>query len=357
MSKTNLRTKASKTKWNEIEYDHYIGIDWSQVNIALARSTRKNRQPKVIEWDKSDVKLVKEYLSKLKGSIILTIEETTTSQWLYVEIKDFVDRIIICDPYYNRLLSDGPKNDKIDAEKLCTLLRGGFLKEVYHTTDDMYNNRQLLSAYNALKKAGVRIQNQRSALYRAQGFQYKRRSLDNLKKQLDDSGFVKYIIDWQDDVIAEYQCDKEEFEKKIREVVKKNKIMKNLSKISGIGEISAFEILSIVVQPRRFKNKGHYLSYCGLVLLEKTSGNKKYGKRKSRYNRELNGVYKRAARVAIKGGKNAIHEYYKTLIEKGYNHKQATLSAARYIAKVTYGMMKSGEKYEPYRWRKNEISA
>ncbi len=41
----------------------------------------------------------------------------------------------------------------------------------------MYNYRQLLSAYNDLKKAGVHIQNQRSAVYRAQGFQYQKSSL------------------------------------------------------------------------------------------------------------------------------------------------------------------------------------
>ncbi len=96
MNESNLSTKSSKTKWTQVEYDHYVAIDWSQVNIALARSTCKNPEPKVLQWEKSDIKLVKEYLSKLNGSIIMTIEETTTSHWLYVELKGFVDRIIIC---------------------------------------------------------------------------------------------------------------------------------------------------------------------------------------------------------------------------------------------------------------------
>jgi len=357
MSNTNLGTKSRKTKWNQVGYDHYVAIDWSQVNIALARSTSKSPEPKVLQWEKSDIKLVKKYLSDLKGSIIMTIEETTTSHWLYVELKSFVDRIVICDPYHNRLLSSGPKTDKIDAVKLCRLLRGGLLKEVFHTTNELYNSRQLLSAYNDLKKAGVRVQNQRSAVYRAQGFKYQKSSLQQLKKQLNDSGYAKYITDWQDTVINDYFSDKAGFEKKIGEKVKKTKIMKNISRISGIGTISAFEIVSIVVQPQRFKNKGHYLSYCGLVLLEKTSGNKSYGKRKPRYNRQLHGVYIRAARTAISGANNPIHEYYETLTKKGLNHKQATLMAARYIARVTLGMMKSGQKYEPYRWRKDGVDA
>jgi len=357
MSKTNLRTKVSKTKWNEVDYYNYIAIDWSQVNFALARSTQKQREPKVLLWNKSDIKIVKNYLSQLTGSIILTIEETTTSHWLYVELKDYVDRIIICDPFKNRLLSDGPKTDKIDAKKLCELLRAGLLKEVYHTTDRLYNYRQLLSAYNDLKNAGVRIQNQRSALYRAKGFRYDKSGLPELKKQLDDSDFSKFITDWQDDVVGDYFRDKKLFEKKINKIVMNNTIMKNLSRISGIGTISAFEIVSVVIQAERFKSRGHYLSYCGLVLYEKTSGNKSYGKRKPRYNRILHGVYKRAARTAIQGSNNAIYEYYEALIKKGLTHKQATLMVARYIAKVTFGMMKNGKKYEPYRWRKDEVEA
>jgi hypothetical protein len=29
--------------------------------------------------------------------------------------------------------------------------------------------------------------------------------------------------------------------------------------------------------------------------------------------------------------------------------------AARYIAKVSWGMLKTGQKYDPYKWRKNEL--
>jgi hypothetical protein len=71
MNDSILSRKTCNNKINLEEYDHYIALDWSQVNIALARSTRKKSKPMVIEWDKSDVKLVKEYLTKLKGTIIL----------------------------------------------------------------------------------------------------------------------------------------------------------------------------------------------------------------------------------------------------------------------------------------------
>jgi len=46
------------------------------------------------------------------------------------------------------------------------------------------------------------------------------------------------------------------------------------------------------------------------------------------------------------------------LIEKKrLTDKQATLMVARYLAKVSLAMMKSGQKYDPYRWRRDEIEA
>lgn len=94
--------------------------------MAVAHMTKRSKQPQVFER-RSDLRELKEYLASLKGRKILALEETTTAQWLYLELVDHVDRIVICDPFRNRLLSDGPKTDKIDAGKLCQLLRAGLL--------------------------------------------------------------------------------------------------------------------------------------------------------------------------------------------------------------------------------------
>jgi len=115
-------------------YDHYIAIDWAIANMAIARMTKKSNKITAIDVP-SDIVELQFYLKNLKGTKILTIEETTTSQWLYTELKEYVDRIIICDPYRNRLLSEGPKTDKIDAVKLVRLLKANMLKEVYHSND------------------------------------------------------------------------------------------------------------------------------------------------------------------------------------------------------------------------------
>ena len=112
--------------------------------MAMARMTEKSNDIKVIEVP-SSIKELQVYLENLKGTICLTFEETSTSQWLYTELKDYVEKIIICDPLRNKLLSEGPKTDKIDAKKLVILLRAGLLKEVFHSGEKFIDLRKIVS--------------------------------------------------------------------------------------------------------------------------------------------------------------------------------------------------------------------
>jgi len=152
----------------DIIYDHYIAIDWAAKNMAIARMTKKSNKITAIDVP-SDIVELQFYLKNLKGTKILAVEETTTSQWLYTELKDYVDKLLICDPYRNSLLKEGPKTDKIDATKLVQLLRANLMKEVFHSTDKFIYLRRIVSGYEDLVKSGVRLKNQRYSMLRVCG--------------------------------------------------------------------------------------------------------------------------------------------------------------------------------------------
>jgi transposase len=327
------------------QYDHYLAIDWSQENAAIGRMKRNSVEPKRMEIA-PDIKEVKKYLSGIKGSKILTIEETTSTHWLYVELKETVDKILVCDPYRNSLLGTGPKTDKIDAGKLCQLLRGNLLHEVYHSLDEDYRIRKLSSAYEDLIKSGVRIKNQKSAIYRAEGLRYK-------KDKLPDNPILQFIEDNQNEGIAIYESKKKQYYRYFDKLSRKNELIKNQEKIPGIGTISAVTIYAIVIQASRFEDKYKYWAYCGLVLNNKESGRRSYGKRKPRCSRKLKSIYLGAA-LAATGGNNDIAEYFNHLLQSGLPARESRKAVARYIAKVSYGMLKTGEKYVPYKWRKSK---
>lgn len=309
-------------------YDYYIALDWSEKTMAIARMRSQSANPKVMET-KSNLKELQKYLTNLKGRKILTIEETTTTHWLYVELKESVDKILVCDPYRNKLLSQGPKTDKIDAKKLCKLLRSGFLNEVYHSCDHAYKIRKIASAYEDLVKAGVRVQNQKSALYRGLGLKYKNEEIPENDK------LVQYIEESHNRSIKLYREEQKGYEQLFNQLKQDNKTIRNLTAISGIGTKWAVAIYSIVVDARRFDTKYKYWSYCGLVYNEKESGGRSYGRKRPRYSRKLRGIYKSAAFAAISGNSD-IRQYYEYLLGKGLGEKNASNQIARYKANHSY---------------------
>lgn len=347
MSMSNVISRPSKRKHTPKEqsapfahFNHCVSLDWAELTMAIGHLPRTMEIPKVFERP-TNLRELKEYLKTLKGSIALTFEETTTAQWLYLELRDCVDRIVICDPVRNRLLSEGPKNDKIDAGKLALLLRAGLLKEVFHSDDGVYELRLLVSAYRDIVQAGVRAINQRSALARGHG---------------DETTYAAFILEHLNKNIDLYRESKKTYIAQFQEFCRRNELLKLLLPVHGINTISAVKILAIVVDARRFPRSGKYLNYCGLVTNGKFSGGRSYGRRKPQFCRTLKAVYKTAALAALRGH-NPVREYYEELLARGVAEVHARHEIARYIATVTYGILKTGTPYDPYRWRNSSTVA
>lgn len=328
-------------------YDHYIALDWAQSNMAVARMTAKSDQIKSMEGP-SDLCSLKDYLKKLEGKKIFTIEETTGAQWLYSELKTFVTKLVICDPHRNRLLSEGPKTDKIDATKLVRLLRADMLKEVFHSGDEFIYLRSLTSGYEDLVKSGVRLKNQRAALFRGKGQNHKK---DEFASDHVVEDFVLRRLEKQ---IESYEEQKEEYEKEFKRLSKKHSQIRLLKSVPGLGDIHAVQLVAAIVEPKRFESSGKFLSYCGLIKHEQTSGGRVYGKKSPRHCRSLKRIFKLASHTVIQEGcNNPLKDLYEYLInEKKKAPHVARNAVSRRIAVLVYGVFKEGKKFDPYRRRK-----
>jgi hypothetical protein len=169
-----------------------------------------------------------------------------------------------------------------------------------------------------------------------------------------DSRADQFVLECLDRQIQAYEEEKQGYEKEFDRLVRKHPEIRNQKTIPGIGGISAVKIVSRVVTPYRFDDKGHYLSYTGLIKLEKISGGRSYGKKNPRFCRQLKGVYKTSVMAAI-GGNNPINAYYENLIqEKNYPEYIARHKACRRLAVLSLGVFKSGTKYQPYRRDKSD---
>ena len=187
-------------------------------------------------------------------------------------------------------------------------------------------------------RAGVRQKNQRAALFRAVGLSKKETVL------LEPS--QRFVLQGLEQGIESYEKEKSPYEEEFKKLYKQHQAIRNLESVPGVGIINAVKILAMVVDPRRFKDKGHFISYCGLIKHEKMSGGKSYGQRSPRYCRILKCVFKTGA-MSASFHPGPMRDFYTSLIqEHGYADYNARNRIARRIATLCYGVLKSGKKLD-----------
>jgi transposase len=321
-------------------FENYVGVDWAQDNMAIAVLNTLDGKYRFLEGKPNIVK-AKRFLKNIPGTKRLIIEETTSTHWLFLELLGSVDEIAVCDPYENKLMTHGPKTDRIDARKLAEYGRDREMNLVFHSTDGIVKLRRLVSGYEDLIKAIVRAKNQNSAVYRYECKNYKKREELHWVES-------KFVIGLKEKEIEFLEQQKSEYEKAFRKYLRRPEI-RNLTSVPGIGLIGAIKAAAIIVNPHRFKDKSKYFGYCGLAKHILMSGGRCYGKRRTRYNRVLKCVFKTAAMAVLNSGneENKLRKYYDMLLSKGFEEHAARNAVARKIAVILLSVMKSRKKYDP----------
>jgi hypothetical protein len=94
----------------------------------------------------------------------------------------------------------GPLWDRKPRHQALPVAASRLLKEVFHSTDGLYELRRLVSAYEDLVKAGVRSQNQKKCLQQAHG---------------DTGKHSTFIMEHLDQSIELYRSSKQQYERKL----------------------------------------------------------------------------------------------------------------------------------------------
>jgi hypothetical protein len=146
----------------------YIGMDVHKETISIAVMNGEGRvvMESIIETKASTIL---QCIEGIHGDLHLTLEEGTWAAWLYDLLKPHVTELVVCDPRKNALMKEGNKSDKIDARKLADLLRGGYLRSVYHGENGLRTLKELARSYLTISKDLTRVMNRVKALYRSWG--------------------------------------------------------------------------------------------------------------------------------------------------------------------------------------------
>ena len=323
---------------------YYIGLDAHSTTSTFA-VVDENGQCVLRETVKTAEQTLTYVINKVHGECHMTIEESSISQWLYVHLKDKVDRLLICNPTYVAK-KQGAKTDFRDALHLAQELRTNHLQAVYHDTSHWMEIRTTVSGYLDIVEEIVRFKNRLKAVFRAEAIATDENSFYKNKDRVDElkNTSARFVAERLFRQIDFLELEKEQYRERFEKNRKKYRPIRNLMTIPGISIIRANIIAAIVCQPARFENKHKFWGYCMLVRHIQESGGKIYGNKRFFGRRELRNVFIGAAENAIRLD-GELRDRYEAVRAAGAEHQDAKLSVARQIASIALCLLKNNDKY------------
>jgi transposase len=334
---------------------YYIGLDTHSTFSKLAVLTETGKLVKRAS-SATTIPALREWLRSIPRPRYVAIEEGPLAGWLYRNLREDADDLVVCEPRRNRLIAaEGDKDDPIDAVKLADLLRGGYVKPVHQAdTLDRAVFKQHVSLYHGRVRHRVREALQTISLFRRHGVVIREKHfvdpadrkalLEQLPSQRTLRDDVRLM--WTGYDLATKQ--EERVRRRLIELAKQEEVIVRFEALPGIGWVRGATLFVILDTPWRFANKAALWRYLGIGLERRHSGN---GAEQVRVplqtNRILKGTILGAARSAAAQGDNPFAEQYGRWLEQGLSARLARRNVARSLAATLWGLWKNGTAYHP----------
>ena len=244
------------------------------------------------------------------------------------------------------------KNDRIDAHKIASLLRGGMIPMAYVYPREMRSTRDLFRRrmHFMRKRAELlaHIQNTNSQYNLPEIGQRISRRCDREKlgssliDRFDDAS-VRKSIEINVGLLNHY----DEMLAKLEWYITSNAKVHDpaafylLQSVPGIGKTLGLSLLYEIHDIKRFKRVQDFLSYCRLVKCQKESAGKKYGNSGSKIgNAFMKWAFSEAAVLFLKGNKRR-QEFLARLEKKHGKGKALSILAAKLGRAVYFILLKN----------------
>jgi len=323
---------------------YYIGLDAHSSTSTFA-VVNESGECVLRETVKTSEQSLVRVINQIHGERHMTLEESSISQWLFVQLKDKVDRLLICNPTYIAK-KQGAKTDFRDALHLAQELRTNHLQPVFHDTSHWMELRTSVSGYLDIVEEIVRFKNRLKALFRTEAIATDENSFYRNQERVKElkNPSAKFVAENLFRQVEYLEKEKEKYKEVFERNRKKYRPIRNLMTIPGISIIRANIIAAIVCQPARFDNKHKFWGYCMLVRHIQESGGRIYGNKRFFGRRELRNIFIGAAENALRL-EGQLRDRYEALRAKGVQHKEAKLNLARQIAAIALCLLKNNDKY------------
>jgi transposase len=287
--------------------------------------------------------------------------------WLSDRCEEQNISFLIGHAFYMKAIHGGKaKNDRIDANKIARLLRGGNFPLAYRYPRGMRETRDLLRRRTFLVR-------QRSGLFthlqilnaqfnlppfpKKLSFAANRTEMDIAARFPHKSVQMNAAVD-----LAVIDCLDEQIgqlELYITRTAKVDEVQtyQRLQSIPGVGKILALVLLYEIHDIKRFANCGQFLSYCRLVRCEHESAGKVIGSGGAKIgNPQLRWAFAEAACLFLRASERARTWKQKQSKKRGEGKALGILAAK--LARAVYHLWRRGEAFDEARfWQGNLVAA
>ena len=292
-------------------------------------------------------------ITPFRQDIVVAVECIFTWYWLAdLCAREGVPFVLGHALYMKAIHGGKAKNDKIDANKIAVLLRGGMLPQAYVYPPEMRSTRDLLRRRNHLvqKRAELlaHIQNTNSQ-YNLPAFGKKiarKYNREGLAEFFEDP-CVRRSMELDMALIDVYDRELTALELEIVSAAKAHdaNTFYRLRSVPGIGKILALVILYEIQDIHRFDGVGNFLSYARLVKCAKESAGKRYGTSGSKIgNVHLRWAFGEAACLFLRNNAQG-QRYHQRLVAKHGKAKALSILAQK-LGRAVYFMLKRQQAFD-----------
>jgi transposase len=362
--------------------ERVFGMDVHKNVLVTTIITEEGEETRWSGVEAADLKNLMEWLKEkncMKG-----VMESSGIYWvpIYVTLVDNGFQVTVANAHQVKAIP-GRKTDELDSQWLARIFSAGLVKPSYIPEKKIMELRSLTRlrvllleaqtafknrAHKTLQICNIRLASKLSDIFGKDGQMLlnalmKRENIDEViekygskrlkakkeevKKSILGSLREADIIELKIclDNINRLEEQIRQLNAKIATLVNK-KDVERISKVPGVGEVSASTVIAEIADPKRFQNEKKLFSWSGLAPSTYQTGGKKpkSGHITKRGNKWLRRTLAQCATSAIKARNSQIRLFY-LRIRGRRGHKIAIVATARKLLGIIWHLLITGEEY------------
>jgi transposase len=302
---------------------------------------------------KTDPETFLKAIAPYREGTVVAVECMFTWYWLADRCAQEQIPFVLGHALYMKAIHGGKaKHDKIDAQKIAVLLRGGMLPQAYvypaemRATRDLLRRRLHLTRKRAELLAHVQNTNSQDHLPEIGKQLAYKANRDGVAERFPDPAVQKSVevdlalIDSYDQLLSDVELT-------IVQTAKQHnaQTLYRLQSVPGIGKILSLVLLYEIHDITRFPRVQDFVSYGRLVKCAKESAGKRYGTSGAKIgNAYLKWAFSEAAVLFLRN--NPAGQKYLARLENHHGKGKALTVLAHKLARAVYDMLKRDTAFD-----------